>query len=67
MSDTYNALIVAFERDLTLHEVQRLRDAIEQMRGVLKVTARMADSQSYISDERAKRELGEKLFKVLYP
>lgn len=67
MTDRYNALTVVLESNMRDDDADKLLTAIRQMRGVLEVRGNVADSDSYVAEQRAKRELGDKLWQVLYP
>lgn len=67
MTDRYNALTVVLEQDMRDDDAEALLSAIRQLRGVLSVTGNVADMDSYISDARAKHDLGRKLWSVIYP
>ena len=67
MTDRYHTLTVVLERDTRTDDAEPLIAAIGQMRGVLKVSGLVADSSTYMAEERARRELGEQLWSVLYP
>ena len=67
MTDRYNALTVVLEKDIRKDDAEALLRAIRQLRGVLDVTGHVADTDSYTAQERVRRELGEKLWNVLYP
>ncbi len=66
MTDRYHTLTVVLERDTRTDDVEALIAAIQQMRGVLKVSGVVSDMDSHMAEERARRELGEKLLAVLY-
>lgn len=67
MTDRYNALTVVLEKDTRDDDTESLIAAIQQLRGVMSVVGNVADPAAYMAEERAKRELGEKLWRVLYP
>ena len=67
MTDRYNALTVVLEHDIRSDDAQALISAIEQLRGVLSVTPNVVDISSYTAHERARHELGQKIWEVLYP
>jgi hypothetical protein len=67
MTDRYHTLTVVLERDTRTDDAEALIAAIGQMCGVLKVSGVVADPAAYMAQERARRELGEKLWAVLYP
>jgi len=65
MSDRYNYLIVVLEKDLKDEDAQPLLEAIKCLRGVLSVTPNISDSDAWAAEERVRRELTEKLWRVL--
>jgi len=67
MTDRYHTLTVVLERDTRTDDAEALIAAIQQMRGVLKVSGVVSDMESHMAQQRARRELGEKLLAVLYP
>lgn len=68
MTERYNALTVILENDIREDDAQALVAAIRQLRGVLNVTGEVCDSlASVIARERARRDLGDKLWRVIYP
>lgn len=67
MTDRYHTLTVVLERDTRTDDAETLIAAIAQMRGVLKVSGVVSDMTAHMAEERSRRELGEKLWAVLYP
>ena len=67
MTDRYNALTVVLEKDIRDDDAEALLAAIRQLRGVLSVSGNVADMGDHIAQERARRDHGEKLWRVLYP
>lgn len=67
MTDRFHSLVVVLESDLRSDDAQALIDAIKQLRGVLSVSGEITDIGTLMAEERAKRELGEKLWNVIYP
>lgn len=67
MTDRFKGCWVAFEKDIRTDDVEPLIEAIRQLRGVLAVETSVADSGDWMNRERIRRELGEKLWAVLYP
>jgi hypothetical protein len=55
------------ENDTRDDDVAVLLASIRQLRGVLSVSGNIADPAAYMAEERAKRELGDKLWQVLHP
>jgi hypothetical protein len=66
MTDRINYLTVALKSDTRDDDCEALINAIRQLRGVLKVEPNVADGNSWTSDARTKRELGDKLWEVLF-
>ncbi len=67
MTDRYHTLTVVLERDMRDDDAAALIAAIGQLRGVIKVGGVVADMCSHMAQERARVELGRKLFEVLAP
>jgi hypothetical protein len=67
MSDRYYALTVLLERPIKDEDAAHIIEAIRMIRGVLDVQPHIATADVQWAQETAKRELGEKLWKVLYP
>lgn len=67
MTDRYNTLTVVLEKDVRDDDAETLLAAIRQLRGVLSASGNVTDPAAYMAEERAKRELGDKLWQVLYP
>jgi inosine-uridine nucleoside N-ribohydrolase len=67
MTDRFNALVVVLDKDMRDDDAQALTNAIQQLRGVTSVSGNVSDINSLIACERAKRELGEKVWAVIYP
>lgn len=67
MTDRYNAFVVVLEEDIREDDAAALISAIQQLRGVLSVSGHVADPGSHIAQTRARQDLGQKLWHVLYP
>ena len=67
MTDRINSFIVVLESDIRDDDAQPTIDAIRQIRGVLSVEPNVSDAMAFIAESRARRELGTKIWKVLYP
>jgi len=65
MSERYNWLTVALQRDIRDDDAELIIKAISQIKGVLKVEAHVADIEQFFSVARAKSELREKLWKII--
>ena len=67
MTDRLHSLTVVFERNIRADDAEPILAAIRMIRGVQSVTGQVADEASHMAEERARRELGEKLLDVIYP
>ena len=67
MTDRFNTLTVVLENDISDYDAETLMIAIRQMRGVFDVEGNVSDITARMAEARAKRELGQKLWEVLYP
>lgn len=67
MTDRLKGCTVAFEKDIRVDDAEFLLNAIRQLRGVLSVTPSISTPEDWIAQERARRELGEKLIEIVYP
>lgn len=67
MTDKYNSLIVILEKDTREDDAKPIISAIRQIRGVLSVKGNVSDVNSHIAEERVRQELGEKIWKIIYP
>jgi len=67
MTDRYHTLTVVLEENVRDEDARSLIDAIKHMRGVIAVDGVVADSTSYMAEERARFDLGQKLLKIIYP
>ena len=66
MTDRINSLAVVLESDMRADDAEELMSAIRQLRGVISVSGNVSDVASHIAQERARRELADKLWDVLY-
>jgi hypothetical protein len=65
MSDRYNAFVVILENDIRDDDAKATIKAIEQIKGVLRVTPHIADINESIAESRVKNELFNKIFDLL--
>ncbi len=61
MTDRINAITIVLERDTRADDIEPLVAAIQQLKGVLSVTAEPVSSISYIANSRAKNEILNKI------
>ncbi len=55
------------EQTCRVDGLQSVLSAICQIKGVLSAKANVADHAEFMAEERARHELGERLWAVLYP
>ena len=67
MTDRYHTLTVVLEQDIRTDDAENLLKAIKQLRGVGSVTGVVSDLVSNMAEQRARQNLGNKLWDVLYP
>ncbi len=67
MTDRYYALTVILEKDMREDDAERMIEAIQMIKGVQNVQPLISNPDIWMAEERAKRELGKKLWQVLYP
>ena len=67
MTDRIFAVTVLFEKDIREDDVEHQLNAIRMIKGVQAVSPHVTDHTMWAATERVKRELGQKLFAVLYP
>ena len=67
MTDRFHSLVVVLEKDMRSDDAEGLIQAIRHMRGVASVAGNISDFASHMAEERARRELGHKLWEILYP
>lgn len=67
MTDRFNTLTVVLEKDIRDDDAEHILTAIRMVRGVLSVKGNVSDPSAYMAEERAKREIGQKLLAVIYP
>lgn len=65
MSDRINGFIVVLDKAYRDDDLMATINAIEQIKGVIKVTPQIEDAISIMAKTQSKRELKEKLYKVL--
>lgn len=67
MTDRFHSLTVVLGRDIREDDAQRLIDAIVQLKGVISVSGAVSDVASNMAEVRARAEISEKLWDILYP
>jgi len=67
MTDRYHSFTVVLEDCMREDQAKPLMQAIQQMRGVLKVSGVVSDLTAHMAIERSRREFGDKLMGVICP
>jgi hypothetical protein len=67
MTDQLKGCVVSFDRDIREDDAGLVLRAIEMLKGVQGVTPSLATPNDWMNRERVRRELGEKLWSILYP
>ena len=67
MTNRYHSLTVVLEKDIREDDAEYLLNAIKMIKGVLSVDPFISDIESHMAESRARQELGQKLWEVLYP
>lgn len=67
MTDRVYALTVVLDHDIRADDVEPLRQAILQMRNVLRVDGNVTDPGTLMAESRAQHEMHTKLFNAIYP
>lgn len=65
MTDRYNALIVALDKDIRDDDCETIINAIKMIKGVKDVQGNTVDADSFVAESRARQNVTEKLFKVI--
>lgn len=67
MTDRFFALTVLLDQDIREDDAEPIIAAIQMIKHVQKVEPHITDAGNWAAEERARRELGQKLWEVLYP
>lgn len=65
MTDRYNAVVVAFDRDIREDDAEAVINAIRMLKGVLTVTPNVSDLNTHVAEARAKHELAAKIYAAI--
>ena len=66
MTGRTNAITVVLEKDVRNDDAETILTAIRMVRGVLSATPNVSELSDHIAQERVRRELGDKLWNVIY-
>lgn len=67
MTDRYMAFTVTLDQDIRTDDAEAIINAIKMVKHVRNVTPHVANWEFHTAVDRARQDLGEKLWKVLYP
>lgn len=67
MTDRIIAYTVILQEEIRSDDAEAITNAIRMIKGVADVAPVVADVEAYWARETARRELGERLWEVLYP
>jgi hypothetical protein len=67
MTDRLKGVIVTFKEDIREDDAEAVLTAIKMVKGVLSVKPLVSNYEQHIAEERVRRELGDKIWKVLHP
>lgn len=65
MTDRVHSLTVVLDSDIREDDIQRWVEAICLLKHVISVTPRVANLDSHMAEERAKRDLQDKIWAVV--
>lgn len=67
MTDRVSAFIVTLDQDIRVDDMEFILNAVRALRHVQSVKPFVATWESHVAEERVRKDLGEKLLKVIYP
>lgn len=67
MTDRVHSITVVLSDDMRTDDCANVIAAIGMIRGVLSAKMHISDFESHMAYERARADLGEKLWGILYP
>jgi hypothetical protein len=67
VTDRLKGVVVTFETDLRTDDAEAIIEAIKMLRGVATVSPSVTDISDHMNRMRVRQELGQALWKVLYP
>lgn len=65
MTDRIKGFTVALDKDIRIDDVEFIMNAIKMIKGVNNVEPLVVDSSDFIARSRYKREVQDKIFKML--
>lgn len=67
MTDRYYALTVILEKDIRKDDCEPILNAIKMIKGVQDVKGNVSDPSTWMAEERARMQLGQKLLGIVFP
>jgi len=67
MTDRIKCYVVTLEHDIRADDAVAVTAALKCIRGVLSVEPVVSNLDTHVAEARARQELGQKLWEVLYP
>ena len=67
MTDRFYALTVVLEKDIREDDAEHIINAIRMIKGVIDVEGNITTPETWMAEERARRELRQKLIEIIYP
>lgn len=67
MTDRIHSITVVLEENLRVDDAERILDALRMVRGVISADGNIADPDSHMAEVRARTDLHQKMFDVIYP
>lgn len=67
MTDRFHSLTVVLVQDIREDDAEALIQAICMLRGVVSASGNVSDPTSYMAEQRARRELEQKLLDIIHP
>ncbi len=65
MTDRIKGFTVALDKDIRIDDVEHIVTAIKMIKGVMNVAPLVSDSSDFIARSRYKKEVQDKIFKML--
>lgn len=67
MTDRIHSIGVILEKDIRDDDAECILNAIKMIKGVLSVEPNIVDFQSAMAESRARKDIADKLWEILYP
>ena len=67
MSESIHSITVVLKEDVGTDDAKRILDALRMVRGVISADGNVADSVTHMAESRARTDLHQKMFDVIYP